>query len=159
MDNLLVRNRRWAGWAGCLALLMSGCRDNGRGEVHGLVTLDGQPIAVGAILFLPAEGTKGPTAGASIADGRFEVPAAKGPVPGPHRVEIRAIRKTGKRVPAQSPAPAGMIVDETVEMVPERYNKNSTLRFEVTKGSNTANFELVTGDRDHGKHCEKRIDQ
>ncbi len=63
---------------------------------------------------------------------------------GKYRVIIRSQRKTGKKIAAGSPAPPGTLVDETVEAVPDRYNKQSQLRAEVKVGNNPLNFELTS---------------
>ena len=126
-----------------LLLVAGGCSGQ-RGGVAGKVTLDGAALETGSISFLPIEGTESPTAGAVITNGAYEIPRDKGPMPGIFRVEIRAQRKTGNKIPAGSPAPPGTLVDETVEAIPARYNKESTLRAEVKAGANPLNFELST---------------
>src|SRR5262245_30263024 len=62
---------------------LAGCSGPTHGEVKGMVTLDGHPLKEGTIRFTPIDGKTG-TAGAFIADGKFEakVPIAK------HKVEI-----------------------------------------------------------------------
>jgi hypothetical protein len=133
---------------GCLLVavlaLACGCGSGGRAGVQGAVTLDGAPIESGRISFLPIEGTPGGGGQAQIVNGRYTIASAGGPNPGVYRVEIRAERKTGKQIRAGSPAPAGTMVDETIEAVPARFNKDSTLREELKGGSNTRDFTLTT---------------
>lgn len=124
-------------------LLACGCGDKTI-AISGRVTLDGEALEAGSINFVPIEGTQSPGAGAVITKGAYEVPRDKGPLPGVYRVEIKAQRKTGKQIAAGSPAPPGTMVDEAVEAVPERYNKDSQLRLEVKAGANPGNFDLVT---------------
>ena len=111
-------------------------------EVSGNITLDGKPVEEGAITFVPIEGTQSPSAGSDILDGGYDVPREKGPKVGVYRVEIRAQRKTGKKIAAGSPAPPGTMVDETVEAIPPAYNRESKLRAELKAGSNPLDFDL-----------------
>lgn len=104
--------------------------------------MDGTPIAEGTINFLPAGGTKGPTAGASITDGRYSIAAAKGPCLGRHRVEIRGSKRTGRQVSAPGPKASGLMVDEIIDIVPRRYNAESTLEAELKPGQNELDFSL-----------------
>ena len=62
---------------------------------------------------------------------------------GVYRVEIRGQRKTGRKIPAGPPTPPGTMVEEVVEVIPEKYNKVSKLRFEVKGSADSANFELL----------------
>jgi hypothetical protein len=125
------------------ALLVSGCGGS-HASVEGQVKLDDAVVETGSILFEPIEGTVGPSGRASIVKGRYAIDATGQLSPGTYRVEIRAPRKTGKSIPARSPAPRGTMIEEEVEAVPERYNTKSTLRQELKKGTNTADFALTT---------------
>lgn len=67
-----------------------GCRRSiETASVSGRIVLDGQPVANGTIAFLPTDG-KGPTAGAVVADGAYEVARL---APGPKIVRIEAFRE------------------------------------------------------------------
>jgi hypothetical protein len=81
-------------------LLVSGCGGGSadRGAVGGMVKLDGKPVEKGSILFTPIQGAHGTVAGGEIENGRYQLSATNGPVLGWNRVEIRAMRKTGKMV-------------------------------------------------------------
>jgi hypothetical protein len=77
----------------CLAAVGSlGCSQEGpqRAPVSGRVTIGGQPLAAGRILFIPAAPTSGPAASARITDGTYRLSEAEGPVVGTQRVEIEA---------------------------------------------------------------------
>jgi len=106
------------------------------------VTLDGQAISRGSIEFIPASGTKGPSAGAQIVDGNYEVKEEKGPALGIYQVRIFAPGLTGRKVSAGSQGAAGTMVDEIGEMVPAAYNTNSTLQHEIVGGENQLDFDL-----------------
>jgi hypothetical protein len=114
-----------------------------RVAVAGRVTLDGTPIAEGTINFLPTSGTKGPTAGAPITDGLYSIAAAKGPCVGRYRVEIRGSKKTGRQVLAPGPKTSGLMVDEILEIVPKRYNAESTLEADLKPGQNELDYSLT----------------
>ena len=129
-----------------LAAVTAGC-GGGSSTVRGKVTLDGKPIEAGLISFVPTEGTTGPSAGASINQGEYDIRNDPLPVAGKYRVEIKAQKKTGKKVPVGSPAPPGTMADETVEAVPPRYNTKSTLREELKGGSNVINYDLTSNDK------------
>jgi hypothetical protein len=127
-------------------LLCSGCgKSDGldRAAVAGKVTLDGVPVTGGNITFFPQGGTKGPSAGGTIEDGRYSITAARGPVVGSNRVEIRATKKTGRKVQAPM-SDRGVLTDEFVEAVPARYNSQSTLECRVEPGDNNLDFTLTS---------------
>ena len=129
--------------ASCVALLV-GCSDGApnRATVFGAVTLDGQPLESGSIDFFPAEGTRGPTAGATIDGGRYRIESAKGVAVGKNRVEIHGMRKTGES--AADPFGRGTQIDKFVESVPAKYHSESTLIREVVAGENEIDFEILS---------------
>jgi hypothetical protein len=132
----------------CLLVALTaaaGCNRHGanRGIVSGKVTLDGQPLEQGTIQFTPIEGTKGVPTGGSITSGRYRLADAAAPTVGCNRVEVRAMRPTGKKVPKPF-APPGETIDELVAAVPPKYNSQSTLKIEVKPGENTADFDITS---------------
>jgi hypothetical protein len=89
--------------AGCI-----GCGSGGDGlnriAVSGRVEQGGQPLASGAINFLPVEGHDGPAANGIVEDGEYYFSEENGPIPGPHRVVIQQ-QISGKDLsPTTSPA-------------------------------------------------------
>lgn len=78
-----------------IPVALSGCgKDDGPtyASVKGKVTLDGQPVQSGTVLFLPQAGTEGGASSGTInRDGTFELvgPAGKGVVVGTHRVLVQ----------------------------------------------------------------------
>lgn len=129
-------------------LLMCGCgcgRSDGlqRAAASGKIALDGIEIAEGTIAFYPTDGLQGPAAGGAIQGGRYSIAGSRGPVVGRNRVEIHATRKTGRKVQAPISDP-GVMTDEVVEALPDRYHSKSILTCEVKPGSNRLNFELTT---------------
>jgi hypothetical protein len=106
------------------------------GIVRGTVTLDGQPLKEGAITFTPLDGQSS-TAGARIADGKFETRASITK----HRISITSVVVTipgGKKIDKFSDRNQFV---ETV-LVPEKYNTKSTLEWDVKSGLNEPHFDL-----------------
>ncbi len=67
-----------------LLLVSTGCGNSA--SVSGKVTYNGQPVKVGSITFLPADG-QGPSAGGVITDGAYQI---EGMTPGEKNVEIKS---------------------------------------------------------------------
>ena len=85
-------------------------------------------------------GTKGPTAGAAIEDGKYLVDAQGGTFIGKFRVEITASRKAGRQIRDLT---IGRMVDEYEQYLPARYNEQSELTVDVTEaGPNNFPFRL-----------------
>ncbi len=105
--------------------LLPGCGryDVDRVGVSGAVTLDGQPLESGAILFLPHGA--GPSAGAQIENSRFSIARSNGPSPGDYRVEIRSFRDTGRMIPDDDFP--GQTREVRQQIIPARYNEASEL--------------------------------
>jgi hypothetical protein len=103
--------------------------------VSGTVTLDGQPLPEGEILFVPVDGSTGPDPG-KVKDGRFELQARAGK----KRVEVSAARI----LPGGARGAGGEPVPE--EIIPDRYNTRSVLTAEVSpEGVNRFEFPLSGG--------------
>ena len=142
-----VRSSRTANirWLFLVVLLVvaAGCgRNTGKVSIGGDVSYDGQPVASGTIIFTPVEGTQGPSTGGGIEGGRYQVPAQKGPLAGGrYKVEITALRKTGKSLPNLLD-PKGQSLEAIEQFVPECYNARSRLMVTVAPGANKADFPL-----------------
>jgi hypothetical protein len=126
---------------GLALLLACGCgsRSGSRVEVSGTVTLDGQSVDGGAIVFLPQGDGDRPKTGTAIENGKHAIPAERGPAPGKYRVEIRWQKPTGKMIPSDDPP---NLMEETRQVVPEKYNARSDLTRDVEPGKNTFDFTL-----------------
>ena len=114
-----------------------GCSSDSRVGVTGKVTYQGEPVAVGTITFLPAaeSGTK---CGGLIENGAYKVEPQLGPQPGPHRVEIRWAKPTGKKFKNEF----GEELDIRQEGLPDKYHANSTLTADIKAGVNVIDFQL-----------------
>ena len=130
----------------CLCALiipLVGC-SNGRpvGDVHGTVTLDGNPLEEGAVQLSPIDG-QAPTAGAQIVNGKFETRAAIAK----YRVKIESNvalgpdgkkLETGKRIDKYASTPQFTVK----QLVPDKYNTNSELELDVKSGLNEPHYDL-----------------
>jgi hypothetical protein len=125
----------WVATAGC------GSSDElNRQPVSGVVTLDGAPVAMGAILFEPATGESGTAVGAQISQGIFAISAAEGPVPGSYLVRLYSASDT-------QASPRKGQTDRSarpmVERFPPCYNSETELRARVLNRSpNRFRFDL-----------------
>jgi len=128
-----------------LLTVVMGCSDDGpeRVEVRGNVTLDGQPLSRGAIVFVPMEGTCGPKSAAAITDGEFRFEKEIGPPVGRLRVVITNTR------PPEHPGPPVEIRQQpevTEPAIPPKYNSASILVVETrSDATNEYQFDLLSG--------------
>jgi hypothetical protein len=126
-------------------LCFLGCADSGppTAEVSGTVRLDGRLIEEGSIQFIPVKGSKGPSAGDVIQDGKYHIPRKKGVTVGTNRVELRAFKKAGTKI--QDPtAPPGVKTEARVQAFPPEFNDRSTVVREIRAGSNEIDFDVDT---------------
>lgn len=144
--------KRHLALAGCALgaiLTFTGCgasaeSDIPRAAVEGKVRVDGQPLAVGLIRFVPAQGTAGPKISAKISDGAFSAPAEAGPPVGSHRVEIESLNASlavgdeelTEKVRAQGKLSPG---DKPLNIIPQELTANVT-----PDGPNQFEFDLKT---------------
>ncbi|UUO08299.1 hypothetical protein M4951_08275 [Blastopirellula sp. J2-11] len=133
-------------WRIVLLLVLTGCGRgyNGpeRASISGRISLDGQAIETGTIEFLPTAETAGPTAGAKISGGLYEIAEKQGPVLGRYQVRIHAHGKTGRKISPGSLEAAGTMIDEIGEIIPSKFNEKTTLERDVVAGKNQIDFEL-----------------
>ena len=120
--------------------LFCGCSGDASSSVHGRVTLDGEAVTMGNIVFLPPSGV-GPKAAAAIENGSYAISAADKLRPGSYRVEISWHKPTGRKVASADP---GMTIDETREAIPAKYNSDSTLVVEIGGGEVEKDFALTS---------------
>lgn len=104
------------------------------GLVKGMVSLDGEAVPGATVDFAPESGR--PSSGITDSEGRFELaynPTTKGAKIGKHTVRISTHRYIEN---------ADGTTTEQKEIVPEKYNVNSTLSVEVKPGENDFPFSL-----------------
>ncbi|MEO0530086.1 MAG: hypothetical protein AAF266_05840 [Planctomycetota bacterium] len=124
-------------------LLLSGCSQSPfDADATGTITLDGNPVPPGVVIFAAEK----PGAGASkgnIEDGRYVIITRheRGLDPGKYRVAVRVFDK------GTPPAPGERQMAKLAPLVPEKYldPKTSGLEYEVKPGSNEINIELTSG--------------
>ena len=126
-------------------LVLSGCgkAKPQRLAVSGRVTVDGQPLEIGSILFQP-EG-RGPKSGGMIQGGVFSIAASTGPQAGEYVVGIQAPKLSPGTVLPTEESARFEVLTRNEERLPARYNARSTLRASVTEsGPNIFDFDLQT---------------
>lgn len=134
-DAMLCRTSKLLSALFVIALLAGCSLKPAGGKVKGTVTLDGQPLATGQILFVAVDQSS-PSAEAAITAGEFEALVP----PGEKRVEIRAPKVTGKK--KMYDTPDSPTVDTVVELLPAKYNVNSELKMTVDGTAQEQNFDL-----------------
>jgi hypothetical protein len=121
--------------------LIVGCSSAGsdqKQEVRGTVSLNGTPIATGAITLIPV--SQGTSAGTTISDGKYVIDSENGVLPGEYRVEIDSSQPSGKKIRSTV---GETMQDEMINVIPEKFNRNSTLKIVIKKaGQNQHDFEL-----------------
>jgi hypothetical protein len=120
--------------AGLAAPGCSGSRDDlPREPVSGSVTLDGQPLADGAIVFAPAASSEGAATAttSTIENGQFSIPRADGLIPGKYKVKIS---KPDHKPEGRSKGPIGKGTKPVKELLPAKYNSKTELSADIEKG-------------------------
>ena len=132
--------RYWPAFTAAVLISVAGCSENGplKATVHGIVSLDGEPIPSGHINFYPTGATRGPSAGGNIINGKYEITGEKAVVVGKNKVEISSSQKTGKQIRS----PSGKMIDEYAEAIPTKFNQSTTIVKQIDVGDNEWNFEL-----------------
>ncbi len=123
-----------------MMMVTSGCGGNGvqLGDVSGVITFDGQPLQAAQITFIPV-GPGRQSDGFTDSNGRYRL--------GYSMSEMGAL--VGKHVVRVSTA----VVDESSdgmirtakERIPAKFNTETTLEAEVTRGKNEINFTITSG--------------
>ena len=113
----------------CALAAAPGCRRSDTVSVSGQVTLDGAALPTGTIAVIPVDKNVGPSVGSEILQGRYEIPAAKGPLRGEkYRVEIRSIDTGSGSI--KDPLSGG-VFPVFQDRVPPAYNSESQLTLSV----------------------------
>ena len=136
------------GAACCLVIAGCGAKKDGRARqpISGSVTIDGQPLKGGYIVFEPKSGQT-TQSGGMIVEGKFDVPEQHGPEPGTYSVAIFAEGAPPPTTTAQPGTPeyeAAIAKSKSTQIViPEKYNVKTELAAEVTLGAaNVFDFDL-----------------
>jgi hypothetical protein len=135
--------RRWAGLSVAAALaFFVGCRGGSmESQVSGTVTLDGNKIGPGTIVFSPVNGHGKPATGSIESDGTYKLVTSRdvGLASGSYRVAV-SVRKMPENVKRGDRPPPGKL------LIPEKYEDDtkSGLQYDVAPGRNNINIELVS---------------
>lgn len=135
-------------WAGCHSSMQSDYSQLKLVPAHGRITLDGQPLAQAVVTFDAEDGQF--SYGLTDANGNYRLQldsVQRGVTPGKKTVRISTTRKilglnTSEGGGESDEADEG--ARQTVEKVPERYNKQSELTVEVTPSQTEYNFDLTS---------------
>jgi len=134
----MLRKRDWLTLVCGAIVLLAGCGGGPNASITGNVTLDGQPLPTGTIDFIPADGNT-PTASALIENGTYTLDLFAGP----KQVKIHSIKVVGKK-PTYEGMKDSPMSDVTEEVVPEKFNKKTTLTVDVANGENQKDFALTS---------------
>lgn len=121
----------------CLLLVLAGCGGSEvdtrgvRVAADGLVTLDGEMLKMGRIVFITNQGQGEVKASAMIKDGAFSFTKENGPLEGEARVEIHPVQLDLEEFEQTRGEDITKKVDITQIDIPAVYNTNSTLTAEV----------------------------
>ncbi len=116
----------------CMAAFVGCAKNDGLCSVEGTVTLDGAPIESGNINFGPEVGQPGTATGGKIENGKYSIRASEGNM----IVSIRAQKKETVQDPEH-----GEVIN-MIDLVPEKYNRQSELKATVNAGKNKIDFDL-----------------
>lgn len=114
---------------------LAGCAADTMAEVKGTVTVDGKPLAHGALVFTPVKDL--PVTGCEVKDGAYTVRVHLGEM----KVSVNAPKVVGSRK-AYPNDPKSDVIVETVEGLPPRYNTATELVLDVKPGVNEKDFDL-----------------
>ena len=150
-----LRLRRGALSVCLTAFFLGGCNWSSGPErvaVQGEVNVSGKPLRSGRISFLPTEETRGPTAVATVIDGKFALPSRTGPTVGKNKVQIEAIVDPGFELDdeaAYAKAVETKLAEGESEAVlpkqpiPSDYNEQTELSVDISnKGRNNLEIQV-----------------
>ncbi len=128
---------------------MAGCGPAGpvRAPVAGKVTVGGQPLAKGRILFIPQAPNQGPTTSAAIVNGQYAIGQSEGAVVGENRVEVEAELNLGFAIDDEAAYTKRGGRPLPPNPIPPRYNRESTLIAEIKAGEDNQFDVTIPGGR------------
>ena len=107
-----------------------------RVAIAGSVTMDGQPLPAGTILFFPEGKSDEAAASATgqIEKGEFAIPRERGPVPGNYKVSISHTDQPEGHVKIELKKPGKKGAAAYKELIPAKYNTKSELEQAIPAG-------------------------
>ncbi len=135
----IVKLGLFSSFGGLVLFAVSGCSGSSQqSQVSGQVTLDGNRIGPGTIVFAPM-GAGRPATGSIDETGSYSMNTSRevGLGAGKYKVAV-SIRELPKNVKRGDRPPPGKL------LIPEKYEQNTTsgLEYDVTTGRNTIDVEL-----------------
>jgi hypothetical protein len=125
-----------------LISLLSGCsRTSQEAEVSGTITLDGNAIGPGVVVFAPIEGNS-PATGTIQSDGSYMLMTSReaGLSSGKYRASVSVREMPANVKPGDRPPPGKLLIPVKYEL-----STTSGLEFEVAPGKNRIDIELTEG--------------
>jgi hypothetical protein len=118
------------------AVAAAGCGNAGpvRAPIRGKVTVGGQPLAAGRILFTPIAPNQGPATSAVITAGEYKIPKDEGPVVGNNRVEVEADLNLGFAIDDEAAFAKRGGKPLPPNAIPPQFNRESQFVVEVKVG-------------------------
>jgi hypothetical protein len=122
-------------------LIVAGCgpSEPKRYSVSGTVKYKNEPVKFGTISFRSEDGQS--TGAAQVTDGKYEIPAAKGLIPGTYKVSISYPDPKAPKPKDTDDGLPGEVVD-TRDLLPAKYNRETELTAEIKAESNQIDFDL-----------------
>jgi hypothetical protein len=125
-----------------IAAALAGCSGSDLGaEVSGQVTLDGESVGPGVVVFAPVDGKSNPPEGAIMPDGSYFLKTSRdlGLRPGAYKVAVSVYNS-----PDVKPGERSTVLPKLV--TPEKYSSAETsgLQYEVKPGDNTIDIDLLS---------------
>jgi hypothetical protein len=115
---------------------VTSCQRSNMVEIAGKVTINGKPLNEGTITFAPRN-QPGPTAGTTVKNGGYSLRL----FPGSKSVRIEGFRVVGERR-AELAGPDSRMVPVKEQILPAKYNRQSSLSCEVESAGNDYHFLL-----------------
>jgi hypothetical protein len=124
--------------------ILAGCSDpyGGRKEVSGTITLQGQPVKDGSIIFYPLD-SKETQGGAQIIQGEYKMTRQNGLKPGKYLVRLTAGDGKTRAAGEQIAAPGGSTNIVSMDLIPDDWNIKSKHEVDIkSEGANRFDFDV-----------------
>lgn len=140
VGSLAMRRAIACSCAAVLVMLVGCNRSSQESQVSGRVTLDGNRIGPGTVVFAPLDGGK-PATGSIEKDGSYKLKTSRelGLAAGTYKVAV-SIRKLPENVERSDQPPPGKL------LIPDKYEQSTTsgLEYEVASGRNSIDIDLTS---------------
>lgn len=119
-----------------LTIACAGCGSSGppRAAVEGMVTVGGQPLSAGRIIFTPIAPNQGPAASARITGGKYQFPKSTGAVVGNNLVQVEADMNLGFALDDEEAFSKRSIALLPASPIPHEFGSNSKLSVDIKPG-------------------------